>query len=55
LRRGRGGSYSIPTRGFAPPRIETLEASQEYGLRLLGGRVFADLWDLEKFAVCANC
>jgi archaeosine synthase beta-subunit len=45
----------IPTRGFEPPRIETLEASQEYGLRLQGGRVFADLWDLEKFAVCANC
>jgi archaeosine synthase beta-subunit len=45
----------IPTRGFEPPRIETLEASQEYGLRLQGGRVFADLWDLEKFAVCGAC
>jgi archaeosine synthase beta-subunit len=52
---GTGAASLIPTRGSAPPRIETLEASQEYGLGLLSGRVFADLWDLEKFAVCANC
>jgi radical SAM enzyme (TIGR01210 family) len=52
---GTAAASLIPTRGFAPPRIETLEASQEYGLRLQAGRVFADLWDLEKFAVCANC
>jgi radical SAM enzyme (TIGR01210 family) len=52
---GAGATALIPTRGVAPPRIETLEASQEYGLRLQGGRVLADLWDLEKFAVCASC
>jgi radical SAM enzyme (TIGR01210 family) len=65
---GAGAAALIPTRGgngaldelaargdFAPPRIETLEAAQEYGLKLHGGRVFADLWDLEKFAVCGNC
>jgi radical SAM enzyme (TIGR01210 family) len=45
----------IPTRGFSPPAIQTLEASQEYGLRLQQGRVFADLWDLEKFSTCGEC
>jgi hypothetical protein len=55
-RGGNGALDELAARGdFAPPRIETLEASQEYGLRLKGGRVFADLWDLERFAVCANC
>jgi archaeosine synthase beta-subunit len=55
-RGGTGALDELAARGdFAPPRIETLEASQEYGLRLQGGRVFADLWDLEKFAVCRSC
>ena len=55
-RGGNGALDELAARGdFAPPRIETLEASQEYGLRLQCGRVFADLWDLEKFAVCGSC
>jgi archaeosine synthase beta-subunit len=55
-RGGNGALDELAARGdFAPPRIETLEAAQEYGLRLQGGRVFADLWDLEKFAFCGNC
>jgi archaeosine synthase beta-subunit len=46
----------IPTRGLdVPPRIEALEASQEYGVSLGRGRVFADVWDLETFSVCSNC
>jgi hypothetical protein len=46
----------IPTRGLdAPPRIEALEASQEYGIGLGRGRVFADLWDLETFSACGHC
>lgn len=46
----------IPTRGgSAPPVIESLEVSQEYGLGLRRGRVFADLWDLEKFSRCGDC
>jgi uncharacterized Fe-S cluster-containing MiaB family protein len=45
----------IPTRGFSPPAILTLEACQEYGVRLNQGRVFADLWDLEKFSTCPAC
>jgi hypothetical protein len=46
----------IPTRGTnAPPHIEMLEASQEYGLRLAQGRVFADVWDLQEFSACSHC
>jgi radical SAM enzyme (TIGR01210 family) len=58
----------IPTRGgngamealashqqFSPPRLETLEASFSYGLGLKRGRVFADLWDAEKFPSCPVC
>ena len=35
--------------------LATLEAALQYGIRLRRGRVFADLWDLEKFSVCAIC
>jgi len=65
---GAGAASLIPTRGgngamealaarsqFAPPRMETLEAAFDYGLGLRRGRVFADLWDLEKFSKCAAC
>jgi radical SAM enzyme (TIGR01210 family) len=58
----------IPTRGgngamealaanqqFSPPRLETLEASFNYGLSLKRGRVFADLWDAEKIPSCPVC
>jgi hypothetical protein len=43
------------TGDFAPPRMETLEAAMEHGLGLKRGRVFADLWDLEKFSNCGEC
>jgi radical SAM enzyme (TIGR01210 family) len=45
----------IPTRGFEPPRMETLEASLDYGIKLKQGRVFADLWDIEKISTCGVC
>jgi archaeosine synthase beta-subunit len=58
----------IPTRGgngamerlrdtgeFAPPRLATLELALEQSLNLRVGRVFADLWDLERFSTCAVC
>ena len=40
---------------FAPPKLETLEAALDYGVGLGRGRVFADLWDLEKFSDCPAC
>jgi radical SAM enzyme (TIGR01210 family) len=55
----RGGSGAIEALAkqgdFAPPKIETLEACLENGLRLQRGRVFADLWDLERFSACRAC
>ncbi len=40
---------------FAPPKLATLEAALDYGVTQRRGRVFADVWDLEKFSDCANC
>jgi hypothetical protein len=58
----------IPTRGgngamerlaelgaFSVPRLITVEAAIEYGLSLDKGRVFVDLWDLEKQVGCPGC
>ena len=52
----------IPTRGgngamealaeYQPPSLRSLEAAVEYGLSRNRGRVFADLWDAEKFFAC---
>jgi radical SAM enzyme (TIGR01210 family) len=40
---------------FDPPRIESLEEVMEYGVGLRTGRVFADLWDIERFFNCKRC
>ncbi len=58
-------STFIPTRGgngvmeeiagFEMPRISTLENCLEYGVSIGKGRVFADLWDLERFSRCSAC
>ena len=37
---------------WQPPKLRSLEAAMEYGLSLKGLRVFADLWDVEKFYDC---
>ena len=51
-----GALEALAARGeFAPPRLETLEAALDHGLGLRRGRVFADLWDLERFSRCAAC
>ena len=43
------------TGDFAPPQLETLEAALDYGVGLRRGRVFADLWDVEKLSGCSQC
>ncbi|HWB11161.1 MAG TPA: radical SAM protein [Pirellulales bacterium] len=40
---------------FSPPTIRSLERVLDYGLSLARGRVFADLWDIERFYDCAAC
>jgi len=48
-RGGNGAMEVLSANGdFAPPRVETLEAALEYGLKLKRGRVFLDPWGLEK-------
>jgi len=57
----RGGNGAIEALGdaFAPPRLPALESVIEYGLARRAGpygsagmRVFADLWDVERFYSC---
>jgi hypothetical protein len=55
----------IPTRGgngamealsdFELPRIRMLESCVEDGIGVRKGRVFADVWDLERFSRCPTC
>jgi len=65
---GAGAVSVIPTRGgngamealaasgdFVTPTLAALEAASEYGIGTGRGRVFADLWDLERFADCTLC
>ena len=50
----RGGNGAMEAIGeeFVPPRLPALEAAVEYGLSHAGMRVFADLWDIERFFDC---
>jgi uncharacterized Fe-S cluster-containing MiaB family protein len=52
-RGGNGAMETLASTGdFAPPDLKSLEAAVEYGLSLEQGRIFADLWDIEKFHSC---
>ncbi len=52
-RDGNGAMEALADTGeYAPPRLRSLEAAMEYGLRLGRGRVFADLWDIQRFHDC---
>jgi len=51
-RDGNGAMESLRESGeWSPPTVQSLEEVQEYGLSLKRGRVFADLWDIERFYV----
>ena len=53
-RDGNGAMEALREQGdYSPPKIKTLETAVEYGLRQQRGRVFADLWDIQRFAECA--
>jgi len=55
-RGGNGAMEALASLGlFLPPRLADLEAAADYGIGLRRGRVFADLWDLDKFSQCAAC
>lgn len=49
-RAGNGAVEALAQTGdYAPPTLQSLETAVRYGLSLGQGRVFADLWDIEKF------
>jgi radical SAM enzyme (TIGR01210 family) len=55
-RAGNGAMEALADQGdFAPPSLALLEAAAAYGIRLGRGRVFADLWDVQRIAHCASC
>lgn len=52
-RAGNGALEALAASGeYSPPNLVSLEAAQEFGLQLGSGRVFADLWDIERFFRC---
>ncbi len=52
-RSGNGAMDALEKAGlFSQPSIGSLETAMEYGLELKKGRVFADTWDIERFAAC---
>ena len=65
---GVGCCSVVPTRGgngvldwlaedeiFVPPRLSSMEQVLGDGLRMNRGRVFMDLWDVERFFDCGRC
>jgi hypothetical protein len=55
-RPGNGALDVLEKQGyFQSPTIHSLEEVLEYGVSLGQGRVFADLWDLERFSSCPEC
>jgi uncharacterized Fe-S cluster-containing MiaB family protein len=53
---GNGALERLATEGhFSPPSLISLETAFERCLALGRGRIFADLWDLEKFSRCSRC
>ena len=55
-RAGNGALDRLMGNGlFREPTIFSLEEVMEYAIGLEKGRVFADLWDLERFSTCDQC
>lgn len=55
-RTGNGVMERLEADGrFAPPTLSSLERVIEEGLRMKRGRIFVDLWDVERFASCTHC
>lgn len=55
-RAGNGALDALASAGdFRPPTLASLESVAEYGVGLGHGRVFADLWDVDRLATCPGC
>jgi hypothetical protein len=47
--------YLSEKKFFSRPGIKSLKEVVEYGISLKAGRVFADMWDIERFSDCNKC
>lgn len=55
-RDGNGVMEKLRARGdFEPPSLAALEEVLRRGLEMGGGRVFVDLWDIERLGHCSRC
>ena len=55
-RSGNGIMQQVADAGhFEPPSMDSIETVLDAGIRMNRGRVFMDLWDLERFADCDAC
>lgn len=55
-RGGNGAMEALMAQGeFSPPALSTVETASEYGISLGRGRVFVDLWELDRLARCEVC
>ncbi len=55
-RAGNGAMEALQASGsFVPPTLLTIEAALEYGINADRGRVFVDLWDIDKVEACQAC
>ena len=55
-RAGNGALDALAAEGhFLPPTLDSLEIVAAYGVGLEQGRVFADLWDVDRIATCDRC
>ena len=55
-RGGNGAMEELAREGnFTSPKLAVVEASLAYGLSLRRGRVFVDLWDLDRISACPEC
>ena len=55
-RTGNGAMDRLAAVGqFIEPALVQLEDTMDYGVGQARGRVFADLWDLERFSSCTAC
>jgi radical SAM enzyme (TIGR01210 family) len=51
----RHGNGALEAIGAVRPTVADLERALERGLERAPGRVFADLWNLDRFARCSSC
>ena len=55
-RAGNGAVDALATFGlFSPPARRVVEDAFAYGIALEKGRVFVDLWDIDRVACCPDC